>query len=223
MAKTSIINVKIDRKINTAYVTYSTGTEKLYPANKLPKTVQKWLKEHPTQEPEAEPEEKINLDDDIQTMYLDLYAEGATWHPVEEAVEEEPEAVEAVVEGAVDQAVCKQYASSTQANLLVVSEKAELTVPDWNGLGRTKPDNSMGAAEAVAFGVMMAMAVTFWGVVGLIQILMAGIEVLWTLARPRVVRLARATVRSLPTVTTKKGLAVAVRVLPVLVGIMAMM
>ena len=104
--------------------------------------------------------------------------------------------------------------ADTQASELpAVTQKSELTVPD----------NSLGAAEAVAFGVMMAMAVTFWGLVGLVQILMSGIEVLWTLARPSAARLARSTVRSLPTLTTKRGLAVAVRVLPVLVGIVTLM
>ena len=185
MAKAKIINVNIDSKINTVYVTYSTGTEKLYPANKLPKTVQAWMEEHQEE--------------------------------TEEAVEEVKEAVEGVVEAGtqVDTQVDTQVSEPP-----AVTQKSELTVPVEAEIVK---DNSMGAAEAVAFGVMMAMAVTFWGIVGLAQILMAGIEVLWTLARPRVVRFARATVRSLPTVTTKKGLAVAIRVLQVLVGIMTLM
>ena len=213
MAKTTIINVEIKEELNTVYVTYSTGTEKLYPANKLPKTVQTWIEKHPVQKPEQEPE-KIDLDDNSQVMYLDLYAEGATWHPVEEVVDEAVDSVEQVVEAV--EAV--EEVAKEEVELPAISEKAELTVPVETEIAE---GNSMGAAEAVAFGVMMAMAVMFWGVVGMIQILMSGIEVLWTLARPKVARLARATVRSLSTVTTKRGLAVAVRVLPVLVGIMA--
>ena len=63
MAKTSIINVEINEKINSVYVTYETGTEKIYPANKLPKTVLSWIdsnqKSEPATEPE-QPEEEVN-------------------------------------------------------------------------------------------------------------------------------------------------------------------
>lgn len=343
MAKAKIINVNIDSKINTAYITYSTGTEKLYPANKLPKTVQAWLEAKAEEEKREEflsKKEAANLKRDsgldvieysewngkevalteeelawfhsvadkckaatgctvpittfnnelcfdrdgkealgtcwtnnpdnpldgettitVDTWFIhekyrnkigelpmltDATLESVICHEiahlyvwehgedhdrktqelmemveaygeiVEEAVEE---AVEAVEE-AVDQAVCKRCASSAQADLPAVTQKPELTVPVE---AEIVEDNSLGAAEAVAFGTCIAMAIAFWGLVGLVQILMSGIEVLWALARPRVVQLARSTVRSLPTVTTKKGLAVAVRVLPVLVGIMAMM
>jgi len=44
--KATITNAVIDQKTNTCYVTYSTGTEKMYPADKLPKTVQAWLADH---------------------------------------------------------------------------------------------------------------------------------------------------------------------------------
>lgn len=54
--KASIINVTVDTAINTAYVTYSTGSEKMYPANKMPKTVQAWLEAHQEPEPELEEE-----------------------------------------------------------------------------------------------------------------------------------------------------------------------
>ena len=196
MAK--IINVEIREELNTAYVTYDSGTEKLYPANKLPKTVQAWLTDH-----QEETEEEV----------------------VEETVEEEPEAVEEAVEDA--QAVCKQCASSTQADLPAVAQKPELTVPD----------NSMGAAEAVAFGTCIAMAVAFWGIVGLIQVLAAGIETLacwawnhreqaaagYRIAAGWIGSGAKAMAACLPTVTTRRGLLVAVRVLPILIGMMALM
>ena len=42
-SKSTIINVTVDE--TTAYVAYSTGTEKTYPADKLPKTVQSWIEE----------------------------------------------------------------------------------------------------------------------------------------------------------------------------------
>ena len=44
--KTTIVNATVNPKTNTCYVSYSTGTEKMYPADKLPKTVQAWLAEH---------------------------------------------------------------------------------------------------------------------------------------------------------------------------------
>ena len=58
MAKATITKVTVDNSINTAYVTYSTGTEKVYPADKLPKTVQAWVEKNAQKEPEVEePEE----------------------------------------------------------------------------------------------------------------------------------------------------------------------
>ena len=56
MAKATIINVTVDTTINTVYVTYDSGSEKLYPANKMPKTVQAWLEAHQEPEPELEEE-----------------------------------------------------------------------------------------------------------------------------------------------------------------------
>lgn len=78
--KSTIINVTVDTTINTAYVTYSTGSEKMYPANKLPKTVQAWLEAH--QEPEADQE-----DEPVESTY----AEHA-WTP--EVIAEKKVAVE---------------------------------------------------------------------------------------------------------------------------------
>lgn len=80
MAKAKVINVTVDTAINTAYVTYSTGSEKMYPANKLPKTVQAWLEAH--QEPEADQE-----DEPVESTY----AEHA-WTP--EVIAEKKVAVE---------------------------------------------------------------------------------------------------------------------------------
>ena len=54
--KSTIINVTVDTTINTAYVTYNSGTEKLYPADKMPKTVKAWLEAHQA-EADPEPEE----------------------------------------------------------------------------------------------------------------------------------------------------------------------
>lgn len=56
--KASIINVTVDAAINTAYVTYDSGSEKLYPADKMPKTVKAWLETH---QPAADPEPKEDL------------------------------------------------------------------------------------------------------------------------------------------------------------------
>jgi len=56
--KTTITSAIIEQKTNTCYVTYSTGTEKMYPADKLPKTVVTWLEEHKSVEetqPAVEP------------------------------------------------------------------------------------------------------------------------------------------------------------------------
>ena len=54
MAKAMITKVTVDNSINTAYVTYSTGTEKVYPADKLPKTVQAWVEKNAQKEQEVE-------------------------------------------------------------------------------------------------------------------------------------------------------------------------
>ena len=78
--KATIINVTVDSTINTAYVTYSTGSEKMYPANKVPKTVQAWLETH--QEPETDQE-----DEPVESTY----AEHA-WTP--EVIAEKKAAVE---------------------------------------------------------------------------------------------------------------------------------
>jgi len=78
--KASIINVTVDTAINTAYVTYSTGSEKMYPANKMPKTVQAWLEAH--QEPEADQE-----DEPVESTYTEH-----AWTP--EVIAEKKAAVE---------------------------------------------------------------------------------------------------------------------------------
>ncbi len=58
MAKSMIINVNVDNINACAYVTYSSGTEKTYPADRLPKTVQAWIEAH-TEEPEIIKEQVI--------------------------------------------------------------------------------------------------------------------------------------------------------------------
>ena len=60
--KATIINVNIDTKINTAYVTYDSGTEKLYPADKMPKTVKAWLKAHQAEADPDPEEDPVNMD-----------------------------------------------------------------------------------------------------------------------------------------------------------------
>ena len=71
--KATIVNAYIDEKVRTCYVTYSTGTEKLYPSYKLPKTVKTWLEDH-------EPDETGNAlePDEIGTTGQEDHAEGET-------------------------------------------------------------------------------------------------------------------------------------------------
>ena len=59
--KTTITNATINPMTNTCYVTYSTGNERMYPADKLPKTVTAWIEEHKVDEVEQ-------IDDDVQTV-----------------------------------------------------------------------------------------------------------------------------------------------------------
>ena len=63
--KAIITNVITDTTINTTYVTYSTGTEKVYPADKLPKTVQAWVEKNAQKEPEVEEPEGPEVVRDI--------------------------------------------------------------------------------------------------------------------------------------------------------------
>lgn len=89
MAKAIITNVTVNNGINTAYVTYSTGTEKTYPADKLPKTVQAWIEEN---------EQEIAQTDQDVVQELDQEPVQAVVEPVVEQEIEVIEAVEAVVE-----------------------------------------------------------------------------------------------------------------------------
>ena len=57
-SKSKITNVTVDLKFNTAYVYYESGVEKMYPADKMPKTVSKWLAEHEAAEEEVDPVEE---------------------------------------------------------------------------------------------------------------------------------------------------------------------
>ena len=59
--KTTITNATINPMTNTCYVTYSTGNERMYPADKLPKTVTAWIEEHKVDEVEQ-------IDDVVQTV-----------------------------------------------------------------------------------------------------------------------------------------------------------
>lgn len=58
-SKAQITNVTVETKFNTAYVYYESGVEKMYPANKLPKTVVKWLEEHEDKATEEEPAAEV--------------------------------------------------------------------------------------------------------------------------------------------------------------------
>lgn len=59
-SKATITMATVNTKTNTCYVTYSTGTEKMYPADKLPKTVAAWLADH--EEPAADENEATKQD-----------------------------------------------------------------------------------------------------------------------------------------------------------------
>lgn len=68
--KATIINVTVDSTINTAYVTYDSGSEKLYPANEMPKTVQAWLEAHQEPDPELEKEPEQNEEIENETALI---------------------------------------------------------------------------------------------------------------------------------------------------------
>lgn len=105
MAKAIITNVTINSKINTAYVAYSTGTEKTYPADKLPKTVQAWIEENEQENAQIE-QENAQIEQEVAQTEQEVAQE--LDHETVQAVEElelpvpvfEPvvEAVEAAVE-----------------------------------------------------------------------------------------------------------------------------
>ena len=110
--KSVIINVTIDEAIRTAYVTYSTGTEKTYPTDSLPKTVSKWLAENEQVSEQAEQEAAQIEQEAEQSAGLPVIdtSTGETVSTdgeelIREIMEEgsEPEAVEAV--GAVEELV----------------------------------------------------------------------------------------------------------------------
>ena len=83
MAKSMIINVNLDNNNACAYVTYSSGTEKTYPADRLPKTVQAWIEAH-TEEPEIIKEpviEEVSVEQEVVRDEQEVV-------PVEQAVEQ---------------------------------------------------------------------------------------------------------------------------------------
>ena len=86
-SKSTIINVVVETKFNTAYVYYSTGTEKMYPADKMPKTVAKWLAEHEATEEEADPVEEEPEAADQEVAHNDQ--ENAQIEPESDQVEQE--------------------------------------------------------------------------------------------------------------------------------------
>lgn len=102
MAKSMIINVNFDNSNTCVYVTYSSGTEKTYPENKLPKTVQAWIKENVQNEQDnaqIEPEIAQITQKNVQDE-----PEAARSEPEVEVVEQEVVPVEQEVVQAVEQA-----------------------------------------------------------------------------------------------------------------------
>ena len=135
-SKSTITNVVVETKFNTAYVYYSTGTEKMYPADKLPKTVAKWLAEHETAEEEADP------------------------------VEEEPETVEEAVDPVeeVPETDDQEVAQNDQENAQIESESDQVELVSAQTHRepprrlQTPPAKSLSLdiVEAVVSGLLMA-------------------------------------------------------------------
>ena len=100
MAKATITKVTVDNSINTAYVIYSTGTEKVYPADKLPKTVQAWVEKNSQKEPEVEepeepeateePAEEVTEEPELPVPLLEVTPEPAQEEPAPEVITPEP-------------------------------------------------------------------------------------------------------------------------------------
>lgn len=80
-----------------------------------------------------------------------------------------------------------------------------------------------GAAESVAFGVCMAIAVAFWGAAGLVQILAAMVTTAWQIIAPRARAWIVGAVRRLPEIRTAKAAVAMVRILTVLIGTAALL
>jgi len=110
-SKAQINNVTVDLKFNTAYVYYDSGSERMFPADKLPKTVAKWLAEHETVDSitSVNPHDDgslvvhyatgtaktyESLDDLPKEIRTWVNTNGVTYNAVAETVEEEPETVE---------------------------------------------------------------------------------------------------------------------------------
>lgn len=79
--KVNIITVEINEELNTAYVKYESGTEKMYCMDKLPKTVQVWIEKHPKQEIKEQQEEKqqeaenyylAGYEDETETIHVEV-------------------------------------------------------------------------------------------------------------------------------------------------------
>ena len=85
--KTQIVNATINPKTRCCYVTYSTGTEKIYPAYKLPKTVQAWL------DKEKETAEAVELEETTETVDPETTEETICSETTEEATEETTEEI----------------------------------------------------------------------------------------------------------------------------------
>lgn len=129
-SKSKITNVTVDLKFNTAYVTYDSGVEKMYPADKMPKTVSKWLSEHETADsitsvtPNGDGSLVVHyatgtaktyesLDDLPKEIKSWVNANGFTYNAVAETVEEEPEAADQEV-AQIDQEVAQNDQENAQ-------------------------------------------------------------------------------------------------------------
>ena len=102
-SKSTIINVTVN-EVNVS-VTYSTGTEKTYPADKLPKTVQAWIEENERdiaqiEQEVAQTEQEVAQELDHETVQAveDPELPVPVFEPVVEPEIEVVEAVEAAVE-----------------------------------------------------------------------------------------------------------------------------
>ena len=131
MARTAISTV--ERIDNEVIVTYVTGTEKRYPADKLPKTVQAWIEAHKTEEP----------------------AEGADTTE-QGAVEAVVEGTKGTVEGAVEEETAQEPEEAEQGEEM---NRNEIITQEPESLLAFA--DSMGAAEGVGFILMMGAA-TMW-------------------------------------------------------------
>jgi len=158
-SKAQINNVTVDLKFNTAYVYYDSGSERMFPADKLPKTVAKWLAEHETADSitsvtpngdgslvvhyatgTAKTHESIDdLPKEIKTW---VNANGFTYNAVAETVEE-----------AADQEADQNELESDQAELVSAQTHRE---PVRRSQAPQPKSLALDIVDAVVSGLLMA-------------------------------------------------------------------